>query len=122
LAGQPVTLSGSVSGVAAGATVQYTWSFGDGGTGAGPVVTHTYATAGTFPVTLLVSTSTGQSGTASTTVTVTSQSGQQLIVSAGGLYTGAVGQAITFVGSASGLAAGAQVLYTWSFGDGSSAS
>jgi PKD repeat protein len=54
------------------ASVDTDWTFGDGGTGEGTNATHTYATAGTFTVTLTVIDNLG--GTASAT--------QQLVVTA----------------------------------------
>src|SRR5439155_11881953 len=50
--GQVVTFTGT----AAGGTPNYayTWSFGDGSTGAGQTVSHTYSTAGTYIVALTV--------------------------------------------------------------------
>src|SRR5262249_28608399 len=76
-AGQPLTLSGSASGVPSGATATFTWTFGDAGTATGQTVTHTYTTGGSYTVTLTVSTSAGQSGSATTTATVSgSTSGQ----------------------------------------------
>jgi len=58
LAGTPVTLNGSAS---SGSITTYLWSFGDGTTGQGSVVAHTYAFAGTYSVTLTVSGPGGQS-------------------------------------------------------------
>lgn len=49
----------------------YTWTFGDAnGTGAGLTTTHKYATDGSYLVTLKVSDSAGNNGTASATITV----------------------------------------------------
>lgn len=69
--GQPVSFSGSVMGALIGATVQYSWSFGDGSTGTGQSTTHTYSAAGSYTVTLTVSTSANQQASASTTATIT---------------------------------------------------
>ncbi|MGD9890748.1 MAG: PKD domain-containing protein [Dehalococcoidia bacterium] len=69
--GQPITFSGSATGALLGATVGYSWSFGDGSVGSGQTVTHTYSAPGTYTATLTVSTSSGQQASASTTVTVT---------------------------------------------------
>ena len=118
-ASQPVTLTGSVSGVTIGATAQFAWNFGDGTSGFGQSVSHTYATGGTYTVTLTVTTTSGQAGSASTTVTV-GQSGT-FTASAGGPYTATTGQPITLTANASGVASGATTTYTWTFGDGGSA-
>ena len=52
-----VTFNGSAS---TGAITSYQWSFGDGGTASGATPTHTYASAGTYSVTLTVYGSGGQ--------------------------------------------------------------
>jgi chitodextrinase len=49
--GQPVAFDASAS---AGNPTQYSWSFGDGKDGAGRTVSHAYAAAGTYQVTLAV--------------------------------------------------------------------
>jgi PKD repeat protein len=54
-----------------GATaVTYEWKFGDGKTGRGESVTHTYTRAGTYQVTLTVTDSAGRSGTTTENITV----------------------------------------------------
>jgi hypothetical protein len=50
--------------------IKWTWNFGDGTTGDGHLVQHTYATVGTFSVTLTVITNNGQTTTATTTASV----------------------------------------------------
>ena len=62
-----VTMTSTVSGAT---SPQFIWSFGDGTTGSGQVVSHAYSTAGTLAATVtVVDISTGRSGFASTTVT-----------------------------------------------------
>jgi PKD repeat protein len=53
-----------------GHIVTYAWNFGDGTTGAGSNVTHTYANAGTYNVTLTVTDNYGATDSRSTSVTV----------------------------------------------------
>jgi len=47
------------------------WSFGDGASGSGVTLSHTYATGGTFTVALTVTDDSGETGIASASVTVT---------------------------------------------------
>jgi Flp pilus assembly protein TadG len=64
---QVVTFDGSGS-TSPGATITgWAWSFG----GSGAIVTHSFATAGTYTVVLTVTDSRGQTGTSSATLTVT---------------------------------------------------
>lgn len=51
--GQAVTLA-AVAGTLSGNTLQYAWNFGDGTTGVGATVTHTYAGAGVYTATVTV--------------------------------------------------------------------
>src|SRR5204863_83456 len=52
--GTTITFDGTRSVDADGDALVYSWDFGDGQTGTGPMVTHTYAGGGTYPVVLLV--------------------------------------------------------------------
>jgi len=68
-----VELSGFDSMSAPGATIaSYAWSFGDGTTGTGANVTHTYAMNGTYRIILTVTDSFGLSDKASVKVTISS--------------------------------------------------
>jgi len=72
--GVPLTFDGSASFDSdGGALVSYTWDFGDGFTGEGAVVAHTYATAAIFTVSLTVVDEEGASNTHATTATITDQ-------------------------------------------------
>ena len=66
--GQTVMFSASASGGTSPYT--YIWSFGDGTTGTGSSLTHTYSVAGSYNVTLTTTDSSGQSVTSSKTVVV----------------------------------------------------
>jgi arylsulfatase A-like enzyme/PKD repeat protein len=59
-----------------GTVVGYGWQFGDGATGTGMTVSHTYAAPGVYPVTLTVTDDRGATGTATTTARPAGQSGQ----------------------------------------------
>jgi len=54
-----------------GSIVNYSWDFGDSGTGSGSAVTHTYGAAGTYTVRLTVTDTSGRTATTTKTVTVT---------------------------------------------------
>ncbi|MFG6439419.1 PKD domain-containing protein [Roseateles sp. LKC17W] len=60
-------------GEASPAITGHAWTFGDGGTGSGSTVSHTYTTAGTYTVTLTVTDALGQMATASLSQTVSAQ-------------------------------------------------
>ncbi len=68
----PVAFDGtsSHSNNSGGYIIDYQWNFGDGGTGSGATPSHTYAAAGTYPVTLTVEDDAGMTATTTQTVTV----------------------------------------------------
>jgi len=94
--------------------LQYSWTFGDGSSGAGATTVHVYSSAGTFPVTVTV-TGLGSSAAAQTTATITAG----LQVSAGISTSGKVGTPLPFNASVVGAT---NPRFTWTFGDGASAS
>ncbi|WP_207345149.1 PKD domain-containing protein [Arthrobacter sp. E3] len=61
---------GSASKDPDGTIVSYAWTFGDGGTGSGPTVSHAYAKAGSYNVALTVTDDQGAKGTITHQVTV----------------------------------------------------
>ena len=65
-----VWFDASASSDADGAITDYRWEFGDGSTGKGMIVNHTYVDSGEHAVTLRVIDSTGQQSTATLTVPV----------------------------------------------------
>jgi PKD repeat protein len=102
--------------------VSFSWSFGDGGTGSGRSTSHTFNSAGSFPVTLRIVDNLGR----------TAQFVQTLAVGAGANPTAtflfapaapSVGQQVSFNGSQSQATPGHSIVsYTWDFGDGSGGS
>jgi hypothetical protein len=68
-AGQSASFSATATDVWSAVT-SYAWSFGDGATASGASPTHTYATPGTYPVSLTVTDAVGNSTTRTATTTV----------------------------------------------------
>lgn len=75
--GQHAPFNGGSSYDPDGSVVNYSWTFGDGGTGSGVAPTHTYIAAGSYTVTLTVTDNLGGHGSASTTISVSSSSSDQ---------------------------------------------
>jgi YD repeat-containing protein len=76
---QNVPFSGGGSFDPDGTINSYSWSFGDGGTGSGVSLTHTYAAAGTYPVTLTVTDNLGAQTSATTTTSITTAASEQYL-------------------------------------------
>lgn len=70
-----VTFNGSSSNDADGSIVSYLWNFGDSITATGPTATHTYASPGTYSVSLTVTDNQGATNTSTQSVTVASSGG-----------------------------------------------
>jgi hypothetical protein len=68
--GSSLSMSAAGSTDASGGTLTYLWSFGDGATGAGVTLSHTYAEDGGYDVRLIVNSSSGLADTVFTTATV----------------------------------------------------
>ncbi|MBF6949386.1 PKD domain-containing protein, partial [Acinetobacter baumannii] len=68
--GQTVAFDGSSSADPEGPVASWAWSFGDGTTGTGSRTSHSYATPGTYPVTLTVRDQAGLSAATTTSLTV----------------------------------------------------
>ncbi|GER22629.1 hypothetical protein NCCP1664_11260 [Zafaria cholistanensis] len=69
--GAGCSFDATASSDADGTVAQYAWDFGDGSTGSGALVQHTFAASGTYPVRLTVTDSGGATGTLLRSVTVT---------------------------------------------------
>ncbi len=125
-AGVPVPFEGSGSFDVDGSIESYDWSFGDGNTAYGATVTHTYANAGWYTVTLAVTDDCGaRSAEALAAVTVSEPdpcAGKEPPVADAGVdRTADVGQVVNFDGRASYDPDGPVGSYTWDFGDGQTA-
>jgi PKD repeat protein len=68
--GLTCSFDGGTSSDPDGSITAYAWDFGDGATGSGATVAHTYAAAGTYTVTLTVTDDLGATGTTSKSVSV----------------------------------------------------
>jgi len=122
-ASQQVSFTASASGGTG--PYNYTWAFGDGMTGTGITVYHTYSTAGSYNVLLTVKDSSPSPQTASSqqTITVTSTPPPPPSLTASftvSLSHPVVGQTVSFTGSASGGTS--PYSYAWNFGDSSTGS
>jgi PKD repeat protein len=101
-----------------GTITSYSWNFGDGQTGSGRTVTHTFATAGTFTVLLTVKDNDGKMGSTTKTVTVIRSNLPPTADFSFSPATGLYPVDITFDASASRDPDGSITQYRWDFGDG----
>lgn len=82
--------------------VSYSWAFGDGQSGNGSVVTHAYATFGSYTATLTVTDDNTPPKTGTATLVINVNAGNQApVANAGGPYTAVPGNATIFNGSGS---------------------
>jgi PKD repeat protein len=116
-AGQPVAFDGSSSSDSDGSILGYGWSFGDGHSALGETRSHTFATAGTYTVTLTVIDNRQQSTSVTQQVTVLPGPSARFTPPAGQTFDGT---SIRFdaTGSTGGGSGATIANYAWSFGDG----
>lgn len=86
-----VAFDGSGSSDPDGSIVSYSWNFGDGASGSGSSVSHTYSSAGTYTAVLTVTDNLGATNTASKTITV-----QQAITSV--MHVASIQLAVDYTG------------------------
>jgi PKD repeat protein len=124
LAGSPVSFDGTASSDpnSGGSVSSYSWSFGDGATGTGATASHTYASPGTYTVQLTVTDSFGL-------VSSTISKQVQVFVPPSAAFTlsptsPVSGHPVAFKGTTSSdpNSGGSISSYSWSFGDGGTAS
>jgi len=124
--GTTVSLSAILSSDEDGIIVKFEWDFGDGSSGSGEAVTHTYGDAGTYTVVLRVTDDDGETATAQKTLTVNPAADGDGAGTGGGPtasftatpITGAAPLTVTFNASASAYSGHAITAYFWDFGDG----
>ena len=118
--GATCTFDASASVDVDGAITAYFWDFGDGQNGYAARLTHTYAAAGTFTVTLRVwdNSGTGSAGLHQKNVTVLAVNASP-VASFGSLCPAVT---CTFDASGSSDSDGTIVSYAWDFGDGTTGS
>lgn len=104
------------------AIVSYLWDFGDGAQGSGALANHTYASAGTFEVRLVVTDTRAASREARTTIVASAAQGAPTAAIAASAYAGMGSLAVAFDASGSRDPDGSIVAYTWTFGDGGTSS
>jgi len=97
----------------------YTWDFGDGTTGSGAQVSHTYTTAGTYTLVLIVEDQFGETDRTSKTVYVlpAESEGPTAVISASPT-SGTSPITVQFDAGLSSYDDGAISTYDWDFGDG----
>ncbi len=111
-----------------GDALSYAWTFGDGSQGSGAVVSHTYASPGTYPAKLTVSDGRGGADSASTLITVEDGGppppGNQdpVAMATSDSNAGDAPFTLSFSGTGSSDPDGDALTYSWDFGDGNEAS
>jgi len=115
-------LNTSNPGITADGVASYSWNFGDGGTSAGVNPNHTYATTGSFSVTVLATAnSNGVTGSATQSVLITAPtvvSAFSLSPTTGSFLSGA-GLLVTFTNLTQTNNSQNPITYIWNFGSGS---
>ena len=102
-----------------GFIVSYVWNFGDGTTATGRIVLHTYKDDGSYTITLTVTDNDGAKDSAETTKTVLNK--QPIASFTTTAETAKVDETITFDASGSHDPDGTIAKYSWTFGDGTTA-
>ena len=118
-----VTFDGSRSSDADGTIASYSWNFGDGGLASGALVNHSFATAGSYTVTLTVTDNQGATAQSHTVITVDAPPNKApSAVVTSSVLSGTVPLVVSFNGSGSSDTDGTIASFAWNFGDGSTGS
>jgi hypothetical protein len=108
----PVSLKAQSTNGTSGSKLTYSWTFGDGATGTGAAVTHTYASYGYYVVKVTARDAQGRQASAQTTLNVLPPAPQAVIKAT-------QDRAYSYMLSADGTGSkGAELRYFWDFGDG----
>ncbi|GGF85795.1 S8 family serine peptidase [Alteromonas lipolytica] len=118
--GSAITFSALNSSDADGSVVAYQWNLGDGTTATSAELSHTYATAGSYQVSLTVTDNDGLTNSATTVVQVTNELPVAVIDSMPTVYN--IGDTVLFSATGSFDNDGSIVSYEWDLGNGQSAS
>jgi len=111
-----VTCDASSSSDDGGVIVEYSWEFGDGGTGAEEIVTHTYTSPGLYTVRVLVRDNVGSTDSATNAVEVVRS---ELTASFTAVpVSGGTPLGVDFDAGGSFDPDGGPIAFTWDFGDG----
>ncbi|MDM7830682.1 PKD domain-containing protein, partial [Cellulomonas edaphi] len=108
-----VTVDGSTSVDPDGTIASYAWTFGDGSTATGATAKHTYASAGTYPITLTVTDDEGAKHTTSAQATVRVPN----VAPVAAMTSKVTDLAVAFDATGSRDSDGTIASYAWTFGD-----
>lgn len=97
----------------------YLWNFGDGSTGSGRIVTHTYTAGRIYTVTLVVTDAAGSSASTAAQVTVTAPAAPTVTLTSSP-NPPLAGQTATLRAAVTAVTGRSIVRYAWNFGDGTS--
>ena len=113
---QVVSFDGSGSYDPDGVIVSYLWDFGDGTTGTGSIVNHSYSESGTYTTTLTVTDDDGGTDRIFVTEVINDQPPVAILTASSSTVN--IGEVVSFDGSGSYDPDGVIVSYLWDFGDG----
>lgn len=116
-----VQFSGARSYDSDGNIITYDWDFGDGTTGTGSPVSHTYSAAGAYTASLVVTDNTGLQGATTVDVNVLAANVLPVAAISADPVSGYAPLTVSFDGSGSTDSDGTIASYAWSFGDGATA-